>query len=69
MELDFNSLISGYEQYEDIYRDIATKALKYLSIKCICLQTNIYFIETFILKVYEVKFRKIKPQHNIKRDS
>lgn len=34
MELDFNSLIDGYDSYEEIYASLATKALSYLNIKC-----------------------------------
>ena len=34
MELDFNSLISGYDNYEEIYLSLLTKAVKYLDIKC-----------------------------------
>ena len=34
MELDFNSLIDGYNEYEEVYLDLLTKALSYLKIKC-----------------------------------
>ena len=34
MELDFNSLISGYDNYEEIYLSLLPKAVKYLDIKC-----------------------------------
>ncbi|MBE6142186.1 MAG: rRNA maturation RNase YbeY [Erysipelotrichaceae bacterium] len=34
MELDFNSLIDGYDEYEEVYLDLLTKTLSYLKIKC-----------------------------------
>lgn len=34
MELDFNSLIDGYNEYEEVYLDLLTKTLSYLKIKC-----------------------------------
>ena len=34
MELDFNSLIAGYEQYEEVYLDLLKKTIAYLNIKC-----------------------------------
>ena len=34
MELDFNSLIDGYSEYEEVYLDLLTKTLSYLKIKC-----------------------------------
>ena len=34
MELDFNSLIDGYEQYEEVYLDLLSKTISYLNIKC-----------------------------------
>lgn len=34
MELDFNSLIAGYEQYEEVYLDLLKKTITYLNIKC-----------------------------------
>lgn len=34
MELDFNSLISGYDQYEEVYLDLLSKTISYLKIKC-----------------------------------
>lgn len=34
MELDFNSLISGYDNYEEIYLSLLSKAVKYLDVKC-----------------------------------
>ena len=34
MELDFNSLIDGYEQYEEVYLDLLNKTISYLDIKC-----------------------------------
>lgn len=34
MELDFNSLIKGYDEYEEIYFSLLTKTISYLGIKC-----------------------------------
>ena len=34
MELDFNSLIDRYEQYEEVYLDLLNKTISYLNIKC-----------------------------------
>ena len=34
MELDFNSLIDGFDEYEEIYLDLLKKTISYLSIKC-----------------------------------
>ena len=34
MELDFNSLIKGYDQYEEVFLDLLNKTLSYLKIKC-----------------------------------
>lgn len=34
MELDFNSLIDGYDNYEEVYLDLLKKTISYLSIKC-----------------------------------
>lgn len=34
MELDFNSLIDGYNEYEEVYLDLLKKTLSYLKIKC-----------------------------------
>ena len=34
MELDFNSLIDGYNEYEEVYLDLLMKTLSYLKIKC-----------------------------------
>lgn len=34
MELDFNSLINGYDEYEEIYLSLLTKTISYLGIKC-----------------------------------
>lgn len=34
MELDFNSLVVGYDNYEEIYLSLLTKAVKYLDVKC-----------------------------------
>ena len=34
MELDFNSLISGYDQYEEVYLELLSKTISYLKIHC-----------------------------------
>lgn len=34
MELDFNSLISGYDNYEEVYTSLLTKTIEYLKINC-----------------------------------
>ena len=34
MELDFNSLVVGYDNYEEIYLSLLTKTVKYLDVKC-----------------------------------
>ena len=34
MELDFNSLIDGYDNYEEVYNSLLIKTLDYLKIKC-----------------------------------
>ena len=34
MELDFNSLVDGYEQYEEVDLDLLKKTISYLDIKC-----------------------------------
>lgn len=34
MELDFNSQIDGYEEYEDVYLSLLKKTMKHLKLKC-----------------------------------
>ena len=34
MELDFNSLIKGYDNYEEVYLELLQKTINYLNIKC-----------------------------------
>ena len=34
MELDFNSLLDGYDNYEEVYLDLLNKTINYLNIKC-----------------------------------
>ena len=34
MELDFNSLIAGYENYEEVYLELLKKTISYLKINC-----------------------------------
>lgn len=58
MELDFNSLISGYDQYEDIYIDLTNKALSYLSIKCNP-TISVSFVDEELIHKINLEYRHI----------
>ena len=58
MELDFNSLIPGYEEYEDIYLDLLQKTIKHLGIKCSPI-VSISLVDVDLIHQINRDYRKI----------
>lgn len=51
MELDFNSVIDGYEEYEDIYLSLLEKTIHHLHLKCDPILSVTFVDDTFIHKM------------------
>ena len=51
MELDFNSQISGFEQYEEIYLGLLKKTFKHLNLKCDPILSVTFVSNEFIHKM------------------
>ena len=51
MELDFNSLIDGYDNYEEVYNELLSKTINYLKIKCSPIISVSFVDETLIQQI------------------
>ena len=51
MELDFNSQIDGYEEYEDVYLSLLKKTMKHLKLKCDPIVSVTFVDNAFIHKL------------------
>ncbi len=58
MELDFNSLIDGYERYEEVYLTLLEKTLSYLKIKCSPI-VSVSFVDEELIHKINFEYRKI----------
>lgn len=58
MELDFNSLIDGYEEYEEVYLDLLKKTISYLDIKCSPI-VSISLVEEDLIQTINRDYRHI----------
>ena len=64
MELDFNSLFEGYEQYEEIYLGLLEKTLNYLSIKCSPI-VSITFVDKDYIHQINKEYRAIDKETDV----
>lgn len=58
MELDFNSLIDGYNDYESIYLDLLNKTITYLNIKCSPI-VSVTFVDLDMIHKINKEYRNI----------
>ncbi len=64
MELDFNSLIAGYDEYEEIYTSLLAKALDYLKIKCSPI-VSVSFVDKELIHKINLEYRHIDRETDV----